>query len=93
MYIGNAKIEHNMEYIFTNPDIKLSKEQFKYLTDRYNRAIRMEKNNKVLISGLTLSAAWWLFFAYKNDVSVNSTAYQKCIDELNAVNISNKSFS
>lgn len=43
MYIGNAKVEHNMEYIFTNPDIKLSKEQFEYLTDRYNRAIRMEK--------------------------------------------------
>jgi hypothetical protein len=93
MYIGNAKVEHNMEYIFTNPDIKLSKEQFEYLTDRYNRAIRMEKNNKVLISGLTLSAAWWLFFAYKNDVPVNSTAYQKCIDEVNSVNISNKSFS
>lgn len=93
MYIGNAKVEHNMEYIFTDPDIKLSKQQFDYLTDRYNRAIRMEKNNKVLISGLTLSAAWWLFFAYKNDVPVNLTAYQKCIDELNAVDFSNKSFS
>lgn len=93
MYIGNVKVEYNMEYIFTDPDIKLSKQQFDYLTDRYDRAIRMEKNNKVLISGLTLSAAWWLFFAYKNDVPVNSTAYQKCIDELNAVNISNKSFS
>lgn len=93
MYIGNTKVEYNMEYIFTDPDIKLSKQQFDYLTDRYDRAIRMEKHNKVLISGLTLSAAWWLFFAYKNDVPVNSTAYQKCIDELNAVNISNKSFS
>lgn len=93
MYIGNAKVEHNMEYIFTNPDIKLSKEQFDYLTDRYDRAIRMEKHNKVLISGLTLSAAWWLFFAYKNDVPVNLAAYQKCIDELNAVSPYNKSFS
>lgn len=46
MYIGNAKVEYNMEYIFTNPDIKLSKEQFEYLTDRYNRAIRMEKTTK-----------------------------------------------
>ena len=93
MYIGNAKVEYNMEYIFTNPDTKLSKQQFDYLTDRYDRAIRMEKHNKALISGLTLSAAWWLFFAYKNDVPVNLTAYQKCIDELNAVDFSNKSFS
>lgn len=93
MYIGNAKVEHNMEYIFTDPDIKLSKQQFDYLTDRYDRAIRMEKHNKVLISGLTLSATWWLFFAYKNDVPVNLAAYQKCIDELNAVDCSNKSFS
>lgn len=46
MYIGNAKVEHNMEYIFTNQDIKLSKEQFEYLTDRYNRAIRMEKKQQ-----------------------------------------------
>lgn len=93
MYIGNAKVEYNMEYIFTDPDIKLSKQQFDYLTDRYDRAIRMEKHNKVLISGLTLSAAWWLFFAYKNDVPVNLGAYQKCIDELNAVSPYNKSFS
>lgn len=93
MYIGNAKVEYNMEYIFTDPDIKLSKQQFDYLTDRYDRAIRMEKHNKALISGLTLSAAWCLFFAYKNDVPVNLTAYQKCIDELNAVDFSNKSFS
>lgn len=64
-----------------------------YLTDRYDRAIRMEKHNKALISGLTLSAAWWLFFAYKNDVPVNLAAYQKCIDELNAVSPYNKSFS
>ena len=93
MYIGNAKVEYNMEYIFTDPDIKLSKQQFDYLTDRYDRAIRMEKHNKVLISGLPLSAAWWLSFAYKNDVPVNLAAYQKCIDELNAVDFSNKSFS
>jgi hypothetical protein len=93
MYIGNAKVEYNMEYIFIDPDIKLSKQQFDYLTDRYDRAIRMEKHNKVLISGLTLSAAWWLFFAYKNDVPVNLAAYQKCIDELNAVGFSNKLFS
>lgn len=93
MYIGNAKVEHNMEYIFTDPDIKLSKQQFDYLTDRYDRAIRMEKHNKALISGLTLSAAWWLFFAYKNDVPVNLAAYQKCIDKLNTVGFSNKSFS
>ena len=87
MYIGNARVEHNMEYIFINPDIKLSKEQFDYLTDRYNRAIRMEKHNKVLVSGLTLSATWWLFFAYKNNVSVNQTSYEKCISELNAVRV------
>lgn len=93
MYIGNAKVEYNMEYIFTDPDIKLSKQQFDYLTDRYDRAIRMEKHNKVLISGLTLSAAWWLSLAYKNSVPVNHAAYQKCIDELNAVDFSNKSFS
>ena len=49
MYIGNAKVEYNMEYIFTDPDIKLSKQQFDYLTDRYERAIHMEKHNKVRI--------------------------------------------
>lgn len=34
-----------------------------------------------------------LSFAYKNDVPVNLAAYQKCIDELNAVSPYNKSFS
>lgn len=24
MYIGNAKVEYNMEYIFTDPDIKMN---------------------------------------------------------------------
>lgn len=93
MYIGNAKVEYNMEYIFTDPDIKLSKEQYDYLIDRYERAIHLEKRYRALVKGLTLSAAWWLSFAYKNDVPVNLAAYQKCIDELNAVSPYNKSFS
>lgn len=93
MYIGNAKVEHNMEYIFTNPDIKLSKEQYDYLIDRYERAKHLEKRWKAYVKGLTLATAYWLSFAYKHNVPVNSSAYQKCIDELNAVSPYNKSFS
>ena len=92
-YFSSAKIEFNMRQNASMEFLENLKQRFDYLTDRYERAIHMEKHNKVLISGLTLSAAWWLSFAYKNDVPVNLAAYQKCIDELNAVSPYNKSFS
>lgn len=92
MIIKNTEIPWNMEYIFTDTDIELDEKNTEMLENSYSRATNLQKHNGAIIMGLVSAAVYWLRYAYTHKLPVNKLAYEKCIQDLNAVKIPAKYF-
>lgn len=77
----------NMKYLFENADYILTEND--YMSLKYSRAKRLEKNNGVIFSGLTQSAVFWLNKAYISQEPVNKKAFDDAIEQLSQVHQSN----
>lgn len=83
----NYQVPENMTYIFDNPNMTISEDDFALLQKLELRAKNLEKNNGAWYLGLTQSSVHHLKNAYEQNVPINKDAFDQIISELKDVRI------
>lgn len=84
------KIPENMRFLFENPDRYVTTKAVEAFQDLKQRAENLRKNNGALVPGQWTSRVFWIEYAYKHGIQLNSLAMRKAAQDLESVSIPTK---
>lgn len=84
------KIPENMRFLFQNPDRYVTKEVIEAFNDLKRRAEKLRKHNGTLVPGQWTARVFWIEYAYKHGIQLNSLAIREAAQDLESVSIPTK---
>lgn len=84
------KIPENMQFLFQNPDRYVTAKAVEAFQDLKQRAENLRKHNGALVPGQWTSRVFWIEYAYKHGIQLNSLAMRKAAQDLESVSIPTK---
>lgn len=84
------KIPENMRFLFENPDRYVTAKAVEAFQDLKRRADNLKKNNGALVPEQWTARVFWIEYAYKHGIQLNTLAMRKAAQDLESVNIPTK---